>query len=104
MGDAMHGDHVLASIERRKRFATVRAAPKGRILRVIDRAHATVVGLFRYGSRGNTVAPYESRLLQEIIIPPGEELTPELQGKLGRILQGAACGCRNSTARWSTWS
>ena len=65
-------------------LATARAGrAEGRILRVIGRAHATVVGLFRYGSRGNTVAPYESRLLQEIIIPPGDELTPELQGKLG---------------------
>jgi len=85
IGDAMHGDHVLASIERRKRFGDG-AGPgraEGRILRVIGRAHSTVVGLFRYGSRGNTVAPYESRLLQEIIIPPGDELTPELQGKLG---------------------
>ena len=85
IGDAMHGDHVLASIERRKRFGDGAgpARAEGRILRVIDRAHATVVGLFRYGSRGNTVAPYESRLLQEIIIPPGDELTLELQGKLG---------------------
>ncbi len=90
MGDAMHGDHVLASIERRKRFGDG-AGPsrigasraEGRILRVLGRAHTTVVGLFRYGARGNTVAPYESRLTQEIIIPPGEELTPELQGKLG---------------------
>jgi len=85
IGDAMHGDHVLASIERRKRFGDG-AGPgraEGRILRVIGRAHATVVGLFRYGSRGNTVAPYESRLQQEIVIPPGDELTPELQGKLG---------------------
>src|SRR5579863_5275493 len=85
IGDAMHGDHVLASIERRKRFGDG-AGPgraEGRILRVIGRAHTTVVGLFRYGSRGNTVAPYESRLLEEIIIPPGDELTPELQGKLG---------------------
>ena len=85
MGDAMHGDHVLASIERRKRFGDGAgpARAEGRILRVINRAHATVVGLFRYGSRGNTVAPYESRLLQEIVIPPGDELTPQLQGKLG---------------------
>ena len=90
MGDAMHGDHVLASIEHRKRFGDGSGPPRigtgraeGRILRVIGRAHATVVGLFRYGSRGNTVAPYESRLLQEIIIPPGDELTLELQGKLG---------------------
>ncbi len=83
MGDAMHGDHVLASIERRKRFGEGPGRAEGRILRVIGRAHTTVVGLFRYGSHGNTVAPYESRLLQEIIIPPGDELTPELQAKLG---------------------
>jgi ribonuclease R len=83
MGDAMHGDHVLVQIERRSRFAGGAARAEGRILRVIDRAQATVVGLFRYGSRGNTVAPYESRLLQEIIIPPGDELTPELRAKMG---------------------
>src|ERR1700722_6772250 len=85
MGAARHGDPVLASIDHRKRFGDG-AGPgraEGRILRVIGRAHTTVVGLFRYGPRGNTVAPYESRLLQEIIIPPGDELTPELQGKLG---------------------
>src|SRR5450631_2503462 len=85
IGDAMHGDHVLASIEHRKRFGDGGGPGRaeGRILRVIGRAHTTVVGLFRYAPRGNTVAPYESRLLQEIIIPPGDELTPELQGKLG---------------------
>jgi ribonuclease R len=83
LGDAMHGDHVLASIERRGRFADGAGRAEGRILRILDRAHDTVVGLFRYGSRGNTVAPYESRLLQEIIIPPGDELTPELREKTG---------------------
>jgi ribonuclease R len=84
MGDAMHGDQVLASIERRSRFADGAGRAEGRILRVLDRAQATVVGLFRYGSRGNTVAPYEARLLQEIIIPPGDELTPELRMKMGQ--------------------
>src|ERR1035437_6812409 len=83
LGDAMHGDHVLASIERRSRFADGAGRAEGRILRVLGRAHAMVVGLFRYGSPGNTVAPYEARLLQEIIIPPGDELTSELQGKMG---------------------
>jgi ribonuclease R len=83
IGDAMHGDHVLASIERRSRFGDGASRAEGRILRVIGRAHTTVVGLFKYGPRGNTVAPYESRLIQEIIVPPGEELTLELQGKLG---------------------
>ncbi len=86
IGDAMHGDHVLASIEHRKRFGEGAGRAEGRILRVINRAHATIVGLFRYGTRGNTVAPYEARMQQEIIIPPGDELTPELQGKLGAHL------------------
>ena len=83
MDDAMHGDHVLASIERRSRFSDGAGRAEGRILRVLDRAHDTVVGLFQYGPRGNTVAPYESRLLHEIIIPPGDELTPELRAKMG---------------------
>src|SRR5258708_804657 len=59
IGDAMHGDHVLASIERRKRFGDGGGPGRaeGRILRVINRAHVTVVGLFRDGSRGNTGGP-----------------------------------------------
>ncbi len=82
LGDAMHGDHVLARIERRSR-AGLAGRAEGRIVRVLGRAHPTVVGLFRYGDRGNTLLPYDIRLLQEVIIPPGEELTPELRAKLG---------------------
>jgi ribonuclease R len=83
IGDAMHGDRVLASIVRRRLATGGASRAEGRIVRVLNRVHATVVGLFRYGSAGNTVAPYESRLLQEIVIPPGEELTPELRAKVG---------------------
>src|SRR5712691_7538381 len=94
LGDAMHGDHVLARIERRSGPAgrsgrVTRSdgqAPgrvEGRIVRVLERAHPTVVGLFRYGDRGNVVLPYDTRLLHEIIIPPGEEVTPALRAKLG---------------------
>jgi ribonuclease R len=82
MGDAMHGDRVLARIDRGRNRAGG-ARQEGSIVRVVDRAHATIVGIFRYGTGGNSVAPYESRLQQEIIIPPGEELTPELRAKLG---------------------
>jgi ribonuclease R len=78
MGDAMHGDQVLARVERRDR----RGRAEGRVVRVVERAHATVVGLFRYGSAGNIVLPYESRL-GEIVIPTGEELPEALATKLG---------------------
>jgi ribonuclease R len=80
MGEAMHGDHVFARVERRDR----RGRAEGRVVRVVERAHATVVGLFRYGSTssGNVVLPYESRL-GEIVIPAGEELPEVLAAKLG---------------------
>ncbi len=81
LGDAMHGDSVVARIERRSRAGLVGRA-EGRVVRILKRAHPTVVGLFRYGERGNVVLPYDARLLHEIVIPPGEELTPELRAKL----------------------
>src|SRR5262249_31370194 len=47
------------------------------------RAHPTIVGLFRYGARGNVVLPYDTRIQHEVEIPPGHELTPGLTKKLG---------------------
>jgi ribonuclease R len=69
IGDAMNGDRVLARLDRR--HADGRA--EGRIVQIVDRAHPTIVGLFRYGPRGNVVLPYDTRIQHEIVIPPGEE-------------------------------
>jgi ribonuclease R len=79
--DAMHGDHVLAKIQRIGGVSGARRA-EGRIVRVLGRAHPTVVGLFRYGARGNVAIPYDPRMQHEIEIPPGQELTPGLAKKL----------------------
>jgi ribonuclease R len=83
LGDAMHGDRVEARIERRTLAARGRGRAEGRILKVLARAQATVVGIFHYADRGNTVLPYEARILQPIVIPPGEELTADLRARLG---------------------
>ncbi len=80
--DAMHGDHVLVKILRRGGTVGAQRA-EGRIVRILDRAHPTLVGLFRYGPRGNVVLPYDNRIQHEIEIPPSEELTPALRKQLG---------------------
>jgi ribonuclease R len=77
----MHGDHVLVKIQRRPGAGAQRA--EGRILRILDRAHPTIVGLFRYGVDGNMVLPYDTRIQHEVVIPPGHELTPGLAKKVG---------------------
>jgi ribonuclease R len=79
--DAMHGDHVIAKFQRRSGHSD-RQRAEGRIVRILGRAHPSVVGLFRYGPRYNVVLPYDARLQHEIEIPPGEELTPQLREKL----------------------
>ena len=79
LGDAMHGDRVLARIERRRPDGRA----EGRVVQIVEREHPTVVGLFRYGPHGNYVLPYDTRILHEVLILPGNELTPELQQKFG---------------------
>ncbi|MGA8867160.1 MAG: RNB domain-containing ribonuclease [Candidatus Sulfotelmatobacter sp.] len=78
MGDAMHGDRVVARVVHRDRCGRA----EGRLVKIEGRAHATVVGLFRYGPRENVVLPYEARLA-EVVILPGEELPESLAAKLG---------------------
>jgi ribonuclease R len=70
IGNAMHGDRVLVDI------AAIRpdGRAEGRIVRPVVRAHPTVVGTFHYGSRHNYVTPVESKITQEIVIPPGAEV------------------------------
>src|SRR5579872_1767679 len=78
IGTAMHGDQVLAEI------TNVRpdSRAEGRIVRTVNRAHATVVGIFHHGSRGNYVKPIDTKITQEIVIPEGMERPESSAGSL----------------------
>jgi ribonuclease R len=67
--NAMHGDHVLVEM------GPVRpdGRAEGRIVRVTERHHETVVGKFHYGDRHNYVTPFDEKLGAAIIIPLGME-------------------------------
>ncbi len=72
VGNAMHGDRVLVEV------ASIRpdGRAEGRVIRPVDRAHATVVGTFHYGSRRNYVTPIDQKLAAEVVIPGGMEIPP----------------------------
>jgi ribonuclease R len=69
---AMHGDRVVVRI--------ARIEPDGRadgeIVKILKRAHPTVVGEFRVGRRGQYVVPHDARIQQWIEIPEGMEMPP----------------------------
>ncbi|MGC2172192.1 MAG: VacB/RNase II family 3'-5' exoribonuclease [Candidatus Sulfotelmatobacter sp.] len=69
IGNAMHGDRVLVDI------VAVRpdGRAEGRIVRPVVRAHPTVVGIFHYGTRHNSVKPIDSKITMDIVIPSGME-------------------------------
>jgi ribonuclease R len=68
----MHGDRVLARILRIESDGRA----DGEILKVLKRAHPTVVGEFRVRRGGNFVAPQDERIRQWIEIPEGMEIPP----------------------------
>ncbi|MFY9949429.1 MAG: VacB/RNase II family 3'-5' exoribonuclease [Candidatus Sulfotelmatobacter sp.] len=70
IGNAMHGDRVLVDVVATRPDGRA----EGRIVRSVVRSHPTVVGIFHYGSRHNYVKPIDSKITQEIVIPPGTEI------------------------------
>src|ERR1035437_1801466 len=69
---AMHGDRVVV------RIARIEAGGRadGEIVKVLKRAHPTVVGEFHIGRRGQYVVPHDDRIRQWIDIPVGMEVPP----------------------------
>ena len=70
---AMHGDRVVVHINRIERDGKA----DGEIIKVLRRAHPTVVGEFRVRAKGNFVVPQDDRIQQWIAIPDGMEVPPE---------------------------
>ena len=72
-GNAMHGDRVVVELGAARHDGRA----EGRILRVVGRAHPTVVGTFHYGTRHNYVVPIDEKVARDIIVPHGLEIPEE---------------------------
>jgi ribonuclease R len=78
LNEAMHGDRVVARIERIKDGGRA----EGRVIRILERANERIVGRYDRDTAGKTgsrsdgmgyVVPFDRRLLMDIFIPPGQE-------------------------------
>lgn len=67
LAGAMHGDRVVARVEAFKGDGK----KEGRVIRVVKRAHATVVGRFQRKEGFSSVEPSDERILDNILIPRG---------------------------------
>jgi ribonuclease R len=97
MGNAMHGDRVLVDIVATRPDGRA----EGRIVRPVVRAHPTVVGIFHYGARHNSVKPIDSKITMDVVIPPGAEnpsdvTLPAPRKSVDRVLGDEAARRANS--------
>lgn len=97
---AMQGDQVLVEAEPPKADGRT----QGRIVRVLERRNATVVGIFHYGSAQasdrarsaqwpgwHRVVPFDDRMTQPILISPDEPLPePRETSSAHRVIGGEA--------------
>ena len=98
LNQAMHGDRVVARIER---VSETRA--EGRIVRILERGSASVVGRYDIDASGlSFVLPFDRRLIMDVQIPsdergdaqPGDMVVVEItrwptpaRGPLGRVTE-----------------
>jgi ribonuclease R len=67
--EAMHGDRVVARIERYR----TGERPEGRIVKILARANQTVVGRFDMDAAGlGFVTPFDQRLRTDVAVAPGD--------------------------------
>jgi ribonuclease R len=78
MNAAMSGDQVLVEVGPTRGDGRA----EGSIVKVIGRAHPTVVGTFHYGDRYNFVQPIDDKITDPIVIPRGMEI-PESKVESG---------------------
>src|SRR5918995_1970375 len=96
--EAMHGDRVVARIERH-----TDKGPEGRIIKILERSQSSIVGRFEVDDEGlGYVAPFDRRVLTDVHVPtgqssaaePGEMVLVEItrwptatRGPIGRVVE-----------------
>jgi ribonuclease R len=96
--EAMHGDRVVARVERRTEKGT-----EGRIIKILERSQSSIVGRFEVDEAGlGFVAPFDRRVLTDVHVPtgqwssaqPGEMVVVEItrwpsatRGPVGRVTE-----------------
>src|SRR5215475_3296354 len=76
IGTAMHGDRVVARISRDAPSERIKGRREGRVIRILERAHDTIVGTLQRSRNFYYVVPDDPRFVHDIYVqvPPRQKL------------------------------
>jgi len=69
-GTAMHGDRVVARISQDAAYGRIRGRREGRVIRILERAHDTIVGTLQHSRNFYYVVPDDPRLVHDVYVSP----------------------------------
>jgi ribonuclease R len=70
IGTAMHGDRVVARISRDPPYGRIKGRREGRVIRILERAHDTIVGTLQRSRNFYYVVPDDPRFVHDVYVRP----------------------------------
>src|SRR4030095_16749040 len=68
IGPAMHGDRVIARISRDEPYRRIKGRREGRVIRILERAHDTIVGTLQRSRNFYYVVPDDPRIVNAVYV------------------------------------
>src|SRR5213595_1116381 len=68
VGTAMHGDRVVARISRDEPSGRIKGRREGRVIRILERAHDTIVGTLQRSRNFYYVVPDDPRIVHDVYV------------------------------------
>src|SRR5215471_1088870 len=73
IGTAMHGDRVVARMYRDAPYGLIKGRREGRVIRILERAHDTIVGTLQRSRNFYYVVPDDPRFVHDIYVRPASQ-------------------------------
>src|SRR5438552_3352325 len=83
IGTAMHGDRVVARISRDTPADRIKGRREGRVIRILERAHDTIVGTLQRSRNFYYAGPDDPRFVHDVYVRPEPDQPPGLSASLG---------------------
>src|SRR5437899_6403469 len=83
IGTAMHGDRVVARISRDSPDDRIKGRREGRVIRILERAHDTIVGTLQRSRNFYYVVPDDPRFVHDVYVRPEPDQPPGLSANVG---------------------
>src|SRR5205809_4439484 len=81
IGTAMHGDRVVARISRDTPADRIKGRREGRVIRILERAHDTIVGTLQQSRNFHYVVPDDPRFVHDVYVRPVAAAPEDRQSK-----------------------